>query len=116
MCGIAGITGDSPPESIASMVAAMHHRGPDDSGIYRDAGIALGMARLAVIDITPTGHQPMGNHDGMVWIVYNGETYNFRQERVILEGKGHRFVSQSDTEVVLCMYEEYGDDVCPGYL
>lgn len=110
MCGIAGITGDSPPESIASMVAAMYHRGPDDSGIYRDAGIALGMARLAVIDITPTGHQPRSNHDGMIWIVYNGETYNFHQERVILEGKGHRFFSQSDTEVVLHMYEEYGDD------
>lgn len=110
MCGIAGITGDSPPESIAAMVAAMYHRGPDDSGIHHDAGIALGIARLAVIDITPTGHQPMRNHDGMVWIVYNGESYNFRKERVLLERKGHRFLSQSDTEVVLRMYEEYGDD------
>jgi asparagine synthase (glutamine-hydrolysing) len=92
------------------MVAAMHHRGPDDSGIFREPGFALGMARLAIIDITHSGHQPMGNHDGSVWIVYNGETYNFRQERSILEGKGHRFLSQSDTEVVLLMYEEYGDD------
>ncbi|MDE2259322.1 MAG: asparagine synthase (glutamine-hydrolyzing) [Betaproteobacteria bacterium] len=110
MCGIAGIFGHAPPESLSNMVAAMHHRGPDDSGIYRDDDIALGMARLAVIDITPAGHQPMCNHNASVWIVYNGETYNFRQERSILEGKGHHFKSHSDTEVVLRMYEEYGDD------
>lgn len=110
MCGIAGISGNAPPESLQNMVAAMHHRGPDDSGIYRDKGIALGMARLAVIDITSAGHQPMHNRDGSIWIVYNGETYNFREERSILEGKGHCFESHSDTEVVLRMYEEYGDD------
>jgi len=110
MCGIAGIYGHAPPESISNMVAAMHHRGPDDSGIYRDEGIALGMARLAVIDITPAGHQPMHSHDGSVWIVYNGETYNFREERAVLEGMGHHFESHSDSEVVLHMYEEYGDD------
>jgi len=110
MCGIAGIYGHAPPESVSNMVAAMHHRGPDDSGIYRDEGIALGMARLAVLDVTPAGHQPMHSHDGSVWIVYNGETYNFREERAILEGMGHRFESHSDSEVVLHMYEEYGDD------
>jgi asparagine synthase (glutamine-hydrolysing) len=110
MCGIAGILGSSPPESILSMVNAMHHRGPDDSGIFHEVGIALGMARLAVIDITPTGHQPMRNRDGSIWIVYNGETYNFRHERTILEGKGYSFASHSDTEVVLRMYEEYGVD------
>lgn len=92
------------------MVAAMHHRGPDDSGIHLDEGMALGMARLAVIDITSAGHQPMYNHDASVWIVYNGETYNFREERSVLEVKGHHFNSHSDTEVVLRMYEEYGDD------
>ena len=92
------------------MVAAMHHRGPDDSGVFRADGLALGMARLAVIDLTTAGHQPMSNRDGTVWIVYNGETYNFREERAVLEGKGHRFYSHSDTEVVLRMYEQYGDD------
>lgn len=110
MCGIAGIAGGSAPESITAMVAAMHHRGPDDSGVHREADIALGMARLAVIDITQAGHQPMHNHDGSVWIVYNGETYNFQQEKSILEEKGHCFESHSDTEVVLRMYEVYGDD------
>lgn len=110
MCGIAGISGYAPPESLSNMVAAMHHRGPDDSGVYRDDGIALGMARLAVIDITAAGHQPMHNRDGSVWIVYNGETYNFQEERSLLEAKGHRFESHSDTEIVLRMYEEYGDD------
>lgn len=110
MCGIAGIVRHAPSDSISKMVAAMHHRGPDDNGIYCDDGIALGMARLAVIDISSAGHQPMRNHNGSIWIVYNGETYNFRQERSILEGRGHRFESHSDTEVVLHMYEEYGDD------
>lgn len=110
MCGIAGISGSSPPGSIKAMVAAMHHRGPDDSGTRVDEGIALGMARLAVIDTTSAGHQPMLSPDGLVCIVYNGETYNFREERAILEEKGYVFESHTDTEVVLCMYQEYGDD------
>lgn len=110
MCGIAGISGNPSPEIIKAMVAAMHHRGPDDSGIYQGDGVAIGMARLAVIDVTAAGHQPMRNRDGSIWIVYNGETYNFREERALLEQKGHRFESHSDTEVVLRMYEEYGDD------
>jgi asparagine synthase (glutamine-hydrolysing) len=110
MCGICGIVGSSAPENIAGMVAAMHHRGPDDSGIFREDGIAMAMARLAIIDVTPSGHQPMANADKSIWIVYNGETYNFQEERQILLGRGHSFVSSSDTEVVLRMYEEYGDE------
>jgi asparagine synthase (glutamine-hydrolysing) len=110
MCGICGVLGDSNRSVIEAMVLAMHHRGPDDSGIFQENGIALGMARLAIIDITPKGHQPMSNADGSVWIVYNGETYNFREERNILLKKRHSFNSTSDTEVVLRMYEEYGDD------
>lgn len=110
MCGIAGILGESSRQNIETMVSAMHHRGPDDSGIFYEQGIALAMARLAIIDITPTGHQPMANFDKSIWIVYNGETYNFREEREVLRGKGHSFASSSDTEVVLRMYEEYGDD------
>lgn len=110
MCGIAGILGESNRQNIKDMVSAMHHRGPDDSGIFYEQGIALAMARLAIIDITPTGHQPMANSDKSIWIVYNGETYNFREEREVLRGKGHSFASSSDTEVVLRMYQEYGDD------
>lgn len=110
MCGICGIMGKSPENSIEAMVLAMHHRGPDDSGIFREDGFAMGMTRLAILDITPSGHQPMRNSDGSVWIIYNGETYNFKTEREVLQGKGYSFTSLSDTEVVLRMYEHYGDD------
>ena len=110
MCGIAGILGSAAQRQIEAMVAAMHHRGPNDKGIHCDTNIALGMARLAVIDTTSAGHQPMKSKDGRIFIVYNGETYNFLQERVILEAQGHSFESHSDTEVVLRMYEVYGDD------
>lgn len=92
------------------MVSAMRHRGPDDQGIYHDGIVALGMSRLAIIDTTRAGHQPFANRDGTILLVYNGETYNFREERAILVKKGHVFNSSSDTEVVLRMYEEYGDD------
>lgn len=110
MCGIAGIVGSVPPDSISKMVTAMHHRGPDDSGVFTEDGIALGMARLAIIDISRKGHQPMSNPNGSIWIVYNGEAYNFREERDILIKKGYQFNSGTDTEVVLRMYEAYGDD------
>ncbi len=95
---------------LDAMVASMRHRGPDDRGVFRDDGIALGMTRLAILDISPAGHQPMSTPDGAIHIVYNGETYNYRQERDILEKKGYAFRSGSDTEVVLRMYEAYGDD------
>ena len=110
MCGICGIIGNGQTTRIKHMVSAMHHRGPDDSGVLLDHGVALGMARLAVIDLSPNAHQPMSNADGTIWIVYNGETYNFTKEREILTKKGCSFKSSSDTEVVLRMYEEYGDD------
>jgi asparagine synthase (glutamine-hydrolysing) len=110
MCGICGVFCHSGHYNIEAMVFAMQHRGPDDSGIFQESGIALGIARLAIIDLTPAGHQPMSNEDSSVWIVYNGETYNFREEREILIKKGHSFKSTSDTEVVLRMYEVYGDD------
>ncbi len=110
MCGICGIFGKGNRDGIDGMVSAMSHRGPDDSGVYRDDDIAMGMTRLAIIDITPCGHQPMSNDAKSVWIVYNGETYNFKAERSVLEEKGYTFKSDSDTEVVLRMYEHYGDD------
>jgi asparagine synthase (glutamine-hydrolysing) len=92
------------------MVKAMHHRGPDDSGEFRDGPVVLGMARLSILDLSALGHQPMLTPDRRIGIVYNGELYNFREEREILESKGFVFHSNSDTEVVLRMYECYGDD------
>ena len=110
MCGICGIIGHTDRKRIEQMVLAMGHRGPDDSGILYENGIAMGMARLAIIDITTKAHQPMSTPDELIWIVYNGETYNFKEEREILSKKGYVFRSTSDVEVVLRMYEEYGDD------
>jgi len=92
------------------MVAAMRHRGPDDRGLYHDNASCLGMTRLSILDVTPAGHQPMSNADETVWIVYNGETYNFQSQRERLVSLGHTFRSTSDTEVVLRMYEQDGDD------
>lgn len=110
MCGICGVWGNDSIKPVEAMVSAMHHRGPDDHGCFIDDHVALGMSRLAIIDTSASGHQPMANADQTVWIVYNGETYNFRTERALLERKGHAFSSTSDTEVILRMYEEYGDD------
>src|SRR6266511_4715986 len=109
MCGICGVWGASEPESVTAMVAAMRHRGPDNHGVFADVRVALGATRLAILDLSEAGHQPMPNADGTVWIAYNGEIYNFQSERELLEGKGRRFKSGSDTEVALQMYEEYGD-------
>jgi asparagine synthase (glutamine-hydrolysing) len=92
------------------MVSAMHHRGPDDSGLIEDTNASLGMTRLAILDVSHAGHQPMVSPDGQIRIVYNGELYNFREERAILEKLGYQFRSTSDTEVVLHMYQHYGDD------
>ena len=92
------------------MVRALHHRGPDDSGVLEDENVTLGMTRLAILDVSHAGHQPMTSPDNQIRIVYNGELYNFREERAILEKLGYTFRSTSDTEVVLRMYEHYGDD------
>ncbi|HEY8176419.1 MAG TPA: asparagine synthase (glutamine-hydrolyzing), partial [Gemmatimonadaceae bacterium] len=92
------------------MIAALRHRGPDDCGAYQDGRIALGMSRLKIIDVTQAGHQPMSNAEQTVTVVYNGEMFNFRAERKVLEEQGHTFSSSSDTEVVLRLYERYGDD------
>jgi asparagine synthase (glutamine-hydrolysing) len=110
MCGICGVWGEIDREPVEAMVTAIRHRGPDDRGIYFAPGVALGSARLKVLDLTPTAHQPMSNSDGTMWIAYNGETFNFEEERTHLESMGHAFSSTSDTEVVLRLYEHYGDD------
>lgn len=109
MCGICGIINRPDTKPLKQMLKAIEHRGPDDEGIYSDHHLAIGMRRLAILDISPLGHQPMSNRNQTIWIVYNGEMYNFKSERQILETKGFKFTSNSDTEVVLTMYEYYGD-------
>jgi len=122
MCGICGIIDYNRSTTISNpliggMCARLEHRGPDDEGIYvngqRTAG--LGHRRLSIIDLSGAGHQPMSNEDGSVWIVLNGEIYNYRELKVDLEKKGHIFRSNSDTETVIHLYETYGES-CLKYL
>jgi asparagine synthase (glutamine-hydrolysing) len=112
MCGIYGILrmdGLAPePAQLGAMGRAIIHRGPDDEGTHVDGPCAIGMRRLSIIDLAG-GHQPMSTTDGTVWLVCNGEIYNFRELRRELENAGHRFRSHSDSEVVLHAYVEYGD-------
>ena len=112
MCGIAGYVGTHRPELLEPMCNALAHRGPDDSGEWFDAEaeVGLGHRRLSIIDVSAAGHQPMSNRDGSLWISYNGEIYNFQEHRERLLAKGYRFRSESDTEVLLAMYEEMGLD------
>jgi asparagine synthase (glutamine-hydrolysing) len=109
MCGICGIWNNPEKKPVELMVKAMEHRGPDDSGIFIDNKVGLGMTRLSIIDTTETGHQPMSTPNQQIWIVYNGEIYNFKEKRELLEKKGYVFKSSSDTEVILALYQEYGD-------
>ena len=113
MCGIAGrvnFLSGAPvdPVHIRGMCELLAHRGPDGEGTYVDGSVGLGHRRLAIIDLSPAARQPMSNEDGTVWIVFNGEIYNFRELRVGLEAEGCRFHSQSDTEVILHLYEKEG--------
>ena len=123
MCGICGIIdykgGAVDEAGIRAMSDKMAHRGPDDSGIYINLTaiprVGLGHRRLAIIDLSSLGRQPMSNEDGSVRVILNGEIYNFRELRKELETKGHRFSSHTDTETVVHLYEEYGED-CVKYL
>ncbi len=113
MCGIAGIysTGKRIEQSVLSeMTEALIHRGPDDSGFFVDAqsNVGLGHTRLSIIDLSERGKQPMSNSDGTITVSYNGEIYNYREIRKELEGKGHSLMSDSDTEVVVKSYEQWG--------
>jgi asparagine synthase (glutamine-hydrolysing) len=96
------------------MCEAIRHRGPDDDGVYVSGRVGLGMRRLAIIDLK-TGQQPIRNEDGTIILVFNGEIYNFRELRSLLQERGHRFKTSTDTEVIVHLYEEYGDD-CVGQL
>jgi asparagine synthase (glutamine-hydrolysing) len=114
MCGIVGQIYRDPerrvePASLATMCAALVHRGPDDQGAYCVGNVGLAMRRLAIIDVN-TGQQPIHNEDATVWTVYNGEIYNFRELRRELESRGHAFYTQTDTEVLVHLYEDHGVD------
>ncbi|WP_458071070.1 asparagine synthase (glutamine-hydrolyzing) [Rhodanobacter sp. BL-MT-08] len=111
MCGIAGFFGTSPADArpkLEQMIHTLHHRGPDGYGFHVGPDIGLAHARLSIIDLV-TGDQPIHNERGTVWTVLNGEIFNYRELRATLEKRGHRFYTQSDTEVIVHLYDEYGD-------
>src|SRR5689334_6698836 len=113
MCGIAGFyhykSGRSAdPEVLAAMNEVLRHRGPDDAGLYVSGPIALAQRRLAIVDLSPAGRNPMPNEDESLWITFNGEVYNVRERRAEFEARGHTFRSHTDTEVLLHLYEEKG--------
>lgn len=113
MCGIAGLfrpSGIAPADvnTVERMTGAQAHRGPDGHGLERLDRVVFGHRRLAIIDLSPAGKQPMANEDGTVWVTYNGELYNHRELRCELLSSGHRFRSNSDTEVIVHGYEQWG--------
>ena len=110
MCGIAGSTADPDGRTVRAMCATLRHRGPDDEGVHTDqaAGVTIGARRLSIMDIDG-GHQPLCNEDGTVWAAFNGEIYNHPKLREDLRRRGHRFATSGDTEVLVHLYEEYGE-------
>ena len=120
MCGIVGIFNYRSGEPVSgqlirSMADQIRYRGPDDGGVYADGVIGLGHRRLSIIDLSPLGHQPMASQDDKIWIVFNGEIYNYQEIRKDLEAKGYEFRSNTDTEVIIYLYREYGEE-CLQYL
>jgi asparagine synthase (glutamine-hydrolysing) len=114
MCGIAGILefgrdARASASALREMCRAMSHRGPDDEGFYTDDALGIGMRRLSIVDLA-TGHQPISNEDGSLYIVFNGEIYNHLAVREQLIARGHRYSTHSDTETILHAFEEYGED------
>jgi len=113
MCGICGKlnfdrTLSVSPGLLKAMADSIHHRGPDDEGYYLSGPVGFGFRRLSIIDLS-TGHQPISNEDGTVWIVFNGEIYNYLELREQLQAKGHQFKTHTDTEVIVHLYEEFGE-------
>lgn len=112
MCGITGVMyfedREPSPELLKSMTDCIVHRGPDDIGFWSDNRIGLGFRRLSIIDLKE-GHQPLANEDDTVWIAFNGEIYNYKYLRDSLQSKGHQFKTHTDTEVIVHLYEEYGE-------
>src|SRR6266702_5111727 len=113
MCGIAGVLFHDPTRtidlaSLKSMAGSIAHRGPDAEGMWTGPGVGLAHRRLSIIDLAG-GDQPIANEDGSVQVVFNGEIYNYQELRAGLEARGHRFRTQSDTEVLVHLYEEDGE-------
>jgi asparagine synthase (glutamine-hydrolysing) len=114
MCGICGIfeferREEISPELVRRMTDTIIHRGPDDEGVFVGPGIGLGFRRLSIIDVAG-GHQPISNEDGKIWVMLNGEIYNYPELRQELLNRGHKFTTRSDTESIVHLYEEYGED------
>ena len=110
MCGICGFTGKTNSSILKKMTDSIIHRGPDEDGLYSNEKVNLGIRRLSIVDVK-TGHQPIHNEDKTLWLIFNGEIYNFIELRLELEKKGHFFYTDhSDSEVLIHLYEEYGDD------
>ena len=110
MCGIAGYfsrAGDGDQAIVQAMCDVIRHRGPDDEGFHVEGPCAIGMRRLSIIDLA-TGHQPISNEDGTIWVVFNGEIYDYKVLRENLIAQGHRFRTHSDTEVLVHLYEQEG--------
>ena len=115
MCGIAGYavrehsSRQVTEDCLKTMTRALAHRGPDDEGYFWSPKVGLGNRRLSIIDLSPAGRQPIRNEDGTILVVMNGEVYNYRELRTALLRKGHRFMSNSDTEVIVHLYEQEGE-------
>jgi len=114
MCGICGKFNFGASETVSqelvkAMADTIQHRGPDDEGYYVSGPVGLGFRRLSIIDLQ-SGHQPLSNENGSIWIVFNGEIYNYQELRTLLLNKGHIFKTQTDTEVIVHLYEEFGPD------
>jgi len=119
MCGITGMVQFNrekaiEPAVLKNMCDSIYHRGPDDEGLYINHNVGLGFRRLSIIDLS-TGHQPLSNQNDRIYIVFNGEIYNYLEHRNKLKQKGYTFKTTTDTEVILHLYEEYGVD-CLQYL
>ena len=112
MCAIMGILGrfDAEGQDLGRMLEALSHRGPDGDGVHTDEHCALGHRRLSFIDLAG-GRQPLRNAEGTIWLVCNGEIYNYRELRKELEADGHRFVTNSDCEVIIGLYERHGEQL-----
>lgn len=113
MCGIVAafnrLGGKVDRAELVAMREELHHRGPDDEGLLLDGAVGLGHRRLSIVDLSPAGRQPMANEDGTVWLIFNGEIYNYVELATRLRARGHRFRSHTDSEVILHLYEEEGE-------